>query len=93
MTIYIIEDERHAEWCGEFSSFNDALEELKRRSGIPWDKKPNICPCTNWKNCGRNYEIVEFDNSTKPWKEHSRTPALDVSAGGVLWGKDVSLKS
>ena len=85
MTIFVIEDEAHAELCGEFPTFEGALKELKTRENIPWDSKPNQCPCTNWRNCGRNYEIVEFDNSKIPWEEISRTPMLKVSAKGVIW--------
>lgn len=88
MTIYVIEDEKHAEWCGEYASFSEALEELRRRSVSPWDQPPNICPCTNWKNCGRNYEIIEFDNSKNTWEEISRNPVLEISAKGVVWEKD-----
>ena len=44
MTIYVIEDEAHAEWCGEFPTFESALNELKVRANIPWDSKPNQCP-------------------------------------------------
>ena len=69
MTIYIIEDEVHAEWCGEFLTFEGALNELKARAEIRWDLEPNQCPCMNWKNCDRNYEIVEFDNSKKHGKK------------------------
>ena len=85
MKIYVIEDEMHSEWCGEYNSFDDALLELKRRSTIDWDKKPNVCPCTNWKECGRNYEIVEFDKSFSPWKELSRVPVLSISSKGIEW--------
>lgn len=85
MTVYIVEDEMHAEQCGKFDTFEDAFLELKKRATIAWDKKPNLCPCTNWKNCGRNYEIVEFDNSISPWKELSRVPVLRISAKGIEW--------
>lgn len=64
--VYVIEDEMHAERCGQFTAFGDALFELKKRATIDWDKEPNVCPCTNWKNCGRNYEIVEYDYSISP---------------------------
>ena len=85
MTIFVIEDEAHSEWCGEFPTFEGALNELKARAEIPWDSKPNQCPCTNWKNCGRNYEIIEFDNTRKPWEEINRTSVLEISAKGVVW--------
>jgi hypothetical protein len=85
MTIFVIEDEAHSEWCGEFSTFEGALNELKARAEISWDLKPNQCPCTNWQNCGRSYEIIEFDNMKKPWEEINRTPVLEISAKGVVW--------
>ncbi len=88
MAIFVIEDEQHAERCGEFLSFEKALEELKSRAKIPWDMDPNICPCTNWKSCGRNYEIIEFDNAQKPWAEICRTPVLEISSRGIFWEKE-----
>jgi len=84
--MFIIEDERHAEpQEGRFASFQEALVELKRRAALPWDQAPNVAPCTSWRTCGRKYEIVEFDDSTLPWKQLSRVPALEVSANGAKW--------
>lgn len=83
---YIIEDESHAEMQGEFDSFEDALTELKKRSTIPWDQEPNKCPCTNWRNCRRNYEIAEYNTANKPyWKEIERTSVLEISSSNVKW--------
>jgi hypothetical protein len=46
--MFIIEDEIHAEpQKGEYITFEDALAELQKKSIIPWDEKPNRCPCTN----------------------------------------------
>jgi hypothetical protein len=81
----IIEDERHAEWQGEFPSFHHAIAELKRRAKIPWNLEPNRAPCISWQTCGRKYEIVDFDDTSSPWKELRRVPVLDVSATGVKW--------
>lgn len=84
--MFIIEDENHAEWQeGEYASFQAAIAELKRRADLPWDQLPNVAPCVSWKTCGRNYEIVEFDDSRRPWKEISRVLALEISAKCVLW--------
>lgn len=84
--MFIIEDELHAEpQNGEFSTLELAQAELRNRASIPWDEKPNIAPCTNWRNCGRRYEIVEYDTSTTPWTVLSRRIVLDVSAEGVRW--------
>ncbi len=85
MSIFLIEDEAHGESHGQFASYEEALQELKVRAGISWDAEPNKAPCTNWKNCGRRYEIVEFDNSTKPWGQLSRVSVLNISAEGVKW--------
>ena len=85
MSIVIIEDERHAEWQGRFLSIKEAIAELRVRADIPWDQAPNAAPCTNWKNCGRTYEIVEFDDHSSPWHEIRRYPLLDISASGVSW--------
>ena len=84
--MFIIEDELHAEHQdGTFGSFEEALAELKRRANLPWDQAPNVAPCTSWRTCGRNYEIIEFDDSTSPWKQLSRVPALEISAKGAKW--------
>ena len=86
---FIIEDEAHAEWCGEFSELNEALQELKRRAELPWDQAPNAAPCKSWQTCGRNYEIVQFETSSQPWREISRTPALRVNAIGITWSQEL----
>jgi len=75
----------HSEWQGRFLSIKDALAELRVRAEIPWNQEPNIAPCTNWKNCGRKYEVVEFDDHALPWREIRRYPLLDISASGVSW--------
>lgn len=86
MTFFAIEDESHAEWCGDsFETFDEALEELKARAKLPWDEEPNLCPCSNWETCGRRYEIVELDDSSSPMKEVSRVFVLEISARGVVW--------
>jgi hypothetical protein len=84
--MFRIEDERHAEpQEGDFDSFASAVAELKRRAEMRWDEAPNVAPCTNWKDCGRSYEVVEYDTSSHPWTERSRVAVLDVSASGVTW--------
>lgn len=83
--IFLIEDEAHAELQGEYATFKDAVVELKRRMNIPWNQEPNICPCTSWKTCGRNYEIVEYETDKKPWKEINRTLVLAISQKMKKW--------
>jgi hypothetical protein len=84
--MFVIEDEIHAEHHGQFSSFDEALAELRRRATIPWHEPPNMAPCMSWRTCERAYLILEFDDSSTPWKELRRVPVLNVSASGVKWG-------
>ena len=83
--IFTIEDEVHAEVQGEYTTFEEALLELKKRRQIRWDEKPNVCPCTSWKTCGREYEIVKYDTSTNPWKKLEGTLVLEISAKETKW--------
>lgn len=88
--IFVIEDDVHAELCGEFSTFQEALSELGRRAKIAWNEDPNLCPCTSWETCSREYMIVEY-NVTSPdsWKKVNEFPALSVSAKGTFWDKNL----
>ena len=71
--MFIVEDELHAEpLTGEFASREDAVADLRRLAELPWNAAPNRAPCTNWRNCGRRYDIVEYDASAEPWRELSR---------------------
>lgn len=83
--LFVIMDEWHAELQGEYATLAEARAELERRAAVPWDQEPNQCPCTSWRTCGRRYEVIEYDNSSRPWRRHSRTPYLEVSAEGVNW--------
>ena len=86
MIKFVIEDEKHAEPQGTYSSFDEALAELKIRSTLPWDKEPNQCPCINWETCGRDYQILEYDCSTKPYNTLvNTTSVLSVSSKGAIW--------
>ena len=80
-----IEDERHAETFGEYRALVETVSELERLAQIPWDVEPNQAPCTNWKNCGREYWIFEYDDSIEPRKEIRSFPALRISAHAVRW--------
>ena len=68
---FAIENEMHAELQGTFATLSEAVAELERRASIPWNEAPNLSPCTNWANCRRTYELVEYDDSKSPWKELS----------------------
>jgi hypothetical protein len=87
--MFVIEDERHAEPQGQFASFAQAIAKLKQLASVPWDESPNRAPCTNWRKCGRTYEIIEYDDSYRPWKELRRAAALEISGAGVKWASDV----
>lgn len=85
-TVFVIGDEAHQDIFWEFAFRDDALVELNRLAGVPWDERPNVAPCTSWKECGRSYELIEYDTSAgTPWREVSRFPMLDVSAREVRW--------
>lgn len=85
----VIEDQSHAEWqTDKYNSVQQAFDELQRRANLPWDKFPNVCPCTSWRTCGREYEIIEFDISVEPWKELRRLGMMEISAKGVVWSGD-----
>ena len=86
--MFVIEDEAHAEpQEGRFQTRQEAITELRRRATISWNEVPNRAPCTNWPNCGRRYELVEYDDTELPWKELSRVVVLNISASGVRWLK------
>jgi len=80
-----IEDEIHAESQGSFLTIKDAILELEKRSKIPWNETPNQAPCTSWETCGRYYEIIEYDDTSTPWKELRRIPALEISSNDITW--------
>jgi hypothetical protein len=83
--MFLIEDEIHAEHQGQFASFDEAIAELRRRIEIPWDQPPNVAPCMSWKTCGREYVVIEYDDSHQPWNQIRRVPVVEVSASGVKW--------
>jgi hypothetical protein len=83
--MFRIEDERHAEIVGDFSRREDAMAELRRLADVPWDQAPNAAPCTNAANCGRSYEIIEYETLENPWRELARSPTLEISASGTRW--------
>ena len=87
--MFVIEDDWHAEPLkGEYQTLNDAMDELRRLAEIPWDQKPNLAPCTGWRDCGRKYEIVEYDTNNRPWKLLSQHSVLEIDADGVRWNTE-----
>jgi len=85
LPVFVFEDEIHCDWHGQYATLGDAIAELRRRATLRWDEQPNGAPCTSWESCGREYVIIEFDDSPSPWKELRRIPAFEVSASGVEW--------
>ena len=85
MAVFAIEDELHSERVGEYPTLEEAVRELKRLARIPWDAEPNRAPCQNWRNCGRRYEVVEYDETERPWKEQRRMGALEVTSCSATW--------
>jgi hypothetical protein len=82
MPRFLIEDERHADWCGEFDSLEDVELELRRLAAIPWDEEPNQAPCQSWATCGRTYVVIDRGDSQTPKSSRS---ALNISKSGVVW--------
>lgn len=83
--MFVIEDEWHAEWMGEFDSREEADAEIRRLASLPWDEAPNVCPCTSWRTCGRRYHIIQFETSYEPWRSLSDEAVLEVSAKATAW--------
>jgi hypothetical protein len=88
--VVVIEDQRHADLQGTYGTVVEAFAELVRRAAIPWDEPPNRCPCTSWRTCSREYEILEYDDAVKPWKVLRRLGSLMISSAGVVWSGDFS---
>lgn len=88
--MFKIEDEIHAELQdGKFETFEQALEALKERAKIPFDKKPNKCPCTNWRNCERHYQIINYNDRYTPWYEIDRQDILTISMKELKWNNKI----
>ena len=86
--MFVILDDSHGESWYDFDSFESAYKELIHRSNIPWGKEPNVAPCSCWKECGRDYYIIEYDEKYTPWKIVSRVEILEISSTGVVWHRD-----
>jgi hypothetical protein len=88
--LFVIEDEAHAELCSEHATLEEAVAKLKQLAEIPWNEQPNLAPCKSWRTCGRRYELVQYETSSRPWKQLRRTPALKVNAKGVSWEGEIA---
>ena len=81
----MLHDELHDESAGSFDSLGSAIGEARRLASIPWDAEPNVAPCANWRNYGRAYEVVEYNDSALPWRELMVLPVFSITADGVRW--------
>ena len=85
---FVIEDEWHSEQVGKYTSLDEAWKELKRRATIEWNRSPNVAPCMSWETCGRNYEIIEYEDSVAPWEVVRRITGLVIDSTGLIWGAE-----
>ena len=83
--VIYIEDAIHCEQDGPFTSFDDAIAELRRRATIEWDAPPNRAPCMSWRTCGREYHILAYDARSESGHLLRQTHVLDVSAERTRW--------
>lgn len=85
MIKYLIEDNVHAiiEW--EYNTYNEALNELKRRSNLSWDNEINVAPCISWKTCSKLYVIKKYDTKNTPYKLISEEEILEISSKWIEW--------
>lgn len=83
--MFVIEDDIHCEQKGAFETRAEAVAELRRLAAIPWDQEPNVAPCTGWRDCGREYRLIEYDAATTCWREVASVGALNISAAGTSW--------
>jgi hypothetical protein len=84
--MFWIEDDFHADVLRDgFATFDSALEELRRMAAMPFGEAPNCPPCTNWNDCVREYHIVEYGNSEKPFDQLINCKVVEVSATGTTW--------
>lgn len=84
---FVVEDEEHCESFSKHASMDDAIEEIRRLSELPWDADPNRCPCMSWKTCSREWIVVEYDPSTKPYPQQVRRTDVicQIGSAGVRW--------
>lgn len=88
MSIFVLEDDFHAELIGQFSSREDAWSEVLRRADDP-SSIENRAPCTSWETCKREYVIVEYDDSNRSWIELSRQKVLTIEHERAVWPSEL----
>ena len=82
MIKFVLEDDIHAEYIAEFDTFDSALKKAEELAALPWDDEQNKCPCSSWKTCERQYDIVEFQVIGDNWGEINRTEVFKISSAG-----------
>jgi hypothetical protein len=87
---FLIYDELHAEYFGQFDTLGEAIADVERLAAAAWDQGPNRAPCISWRTCGRRYVVQEVDDPIEPWTVLGTIPVCDVSAAGVSWLKPMS---
>lgn len=88
MDQFEIVDVIHCESFGLYPTLADAWAQLGLLAACAWDAEPNVAPCGDWETCGREYEIVAYDTTTRPRQVGRRYRGLSVNREGVTWGPD-----
>lgn len=85
--VYQLEDEFHCESLpGEFSSYEEALEEIKRIVALPFGVRPNNPPSTTGIQCQRDYIINKYSASASGELQFVEQVHVATStATGVTW--------
>jgi hypothetical protein len=85
--IFQVEDEFHAELLeGVFSTHESALAEVRRVCEVPFGVAPNCPPCTNWRECHRDYVIKKYRVTPKgEWELLEELPVATTASSGVTW--------
>lgn len=81
-TIFVVQDEFHAEQMGRFADHGSAIAYLERLKAEP-SAPENRPPCTSWRTCRRDYALLEYDDTTRPWTLLSSEAAFTVDRGQV----------
>jgi hypothetical protein len=83
VSTFAVEDEFHCDMiAGPFATYEEALQAIEALAVSPFDQAPNRPPCIGWKNCHRDYCIVESDSSQH---EVARTYVLSLFAEKQVW--------
>ncbi len=80
----VIQDVRHGEIMGQYKNWDIAVAKLQGLARLPWSAAVHRCACLNWKECKREYEVVEFADA-EDYKEIRRLGTLVVSQTGVVF--------